>query len=97
MITTSAHLEELRKRLLVSFGTIFLFAVLAYFFAEQIARFFMMPLFSAQSEVVKLVYTNLTEAFITYLKTFPPHRYNFQYPCPDLSTLDVYSTRTALR
>jgi sec-independent protein translocase protein TatC len=68
MITTSAHLEELRKRLLVSFGTIFLFAVLAYFFAEQIARFFMMPLFSAQSEVVKLVYTNLTEAFITYLK-----------------------------
>ena len=28
----------------------------------------MTPLFSSQSEVVNLVYTNLTEAFITYLK-----------------------------
>jgi sec-independent protein translocase protein TatC len=68
MISTSGHLEELRQRLLVSFGTIFLFAVLSYFFAEQIARFFMTPLFAAQPELIKLVYTNLTEAFITYLK-----------------------------
>jgi len=68
MISTSSHLEELRQRLLVSFGSIFFFAVLAYFFAEQIASFFMKPLFSAQPEVIKLVYTNLTEAFITYLK-----------------------------
>jgi len=68
MISTSGHLEELRQRLLVSFGSIFLFAALSYFFAEQIARFFMTPLFSAQPEVIKLVYTNLTEAFITYLK-----------------------------
>ena len=68
MITTSSHLEELRQRLLVSFGTVFLFAVLSYFFAEQIARFFMTPLFSARPEVIKLVYTNLTEAFIAYLK-----------------------------
>ncbi|MFC1827854.1 twin-arginine translocase subunit TatC [Thermodesulfobacteriota bacterium] len=68
MITTPGHLEELRNRLLVSFGSIFLFAVLSYFFAEHIARFFMTPLFSSQSEVLKLVYTNLTEAFTTYLK-----------------------------
>ena len=68
MISTPGHLEELRQRLLVSFGSIFLFAVLAYFFAEHIARFFMMPLFSAHPEVIKLVYTNLTEAFIAYLK-----------------------------
>jgi sec-independent protein translocase protein TatC len=68
MISTSGHLEELRKRLLISFGSIFFFAVLAYFFAEQIARFFMIPLFSAQPERIKLVYTNLTEAFIAYLK-----------------------------
>jgi sec-independent protein translocase protein TatC len=68
MISTSGHLEELRQRLLVSFGAIFLFAVLSYFFAEQIARFFMTPLFAARPEVIKLVYTNLTEAFITYLK-----------------------------
>ena len=68
MITSSAHLVELRNRLLVSFGSIFFFAVLSYFFAEQIARFFMTPLFSSQPEGIKLVYTNLTEAFITYIK-----------------------------
>jgi sec-independent protein translocase protein TatC len=68
MISTSGHLEELRHRLLVSFGSVFFFAVLSYFFAEQIARFFMTPLFSTQPEVIKLVYTNLTEAFISYLK-----------------------------
>src|SRR5210317_1513467 len=68
MISTSGHLEELRKRLLISFGSIFFFAILSYFFAEQIARFFMLPLFSASPELIKLVYTNLTEAFIAYLK-----------------------------
>jgi sec-independent protein translocase protein TatC len=68
MISSSAHLVELRQRLLVSFGSIFFFSVLSYFFAEHIARFFMTPLFASQTEVFKLVYTNLTEAFITYLK-----------------------------
>ncbi len=68
MITNRAHLEELRQRLLVSFGAIFIFAALSYIFAEQIARFFMTPLFLASPNLIKLVYTNLTEAFITYLK-----------------------------
>lgn len=68
MITTSGHLAELRQRLIVSFGAIFFFAALSYFFAEQIARFFMTPLFLASPALIKLVYTNLTEAFITYLK-----------------------------
>ena len=68
MITTSGHLQELRQRLIVSFGAIFLFAAISYVFAEQIARFFMTPLFLASPTLIKLVYTNLTEAFITYLK-----------------------------
>jgi sec-independent protein translocase protein TatC len=68
MITTSGHLVELRQRLIVSFGAILLFAAISYFFAEQIARFFMTPLFLASPALIKLVYTNLTEAFITYLK-----------------------------
>jgi sec-independent protein translocase protein TatC len=68
MITSSGHLAELRQRLIVSFGAVLFFAVLSYFFAEPIARFFMKPLFSSQPELVKLIYTNLTEAFITYLK-----------------------------
>jgi sec-independent protein translocase protein TatC len=67
MIATSVHLAELRQRVLVSFGAIFFFAAISYFFAEHIARYFMLPLFTARPEVT-LVYTNLTEAFITYLK-----------------------------
>jgi sec-independent protein translocase protein TatC len=68
MTSTSGHLVELRQRLIVSFCAVFLFAAVSYFFAEDIARFFMTPLFLASPELVKLVYTNLTEAFITYLK-----------------------------
>jgi len=68
MITTSGHLEELRQRLIVSFGAIFLSGGLSYVFAEEIARYFMTPLFLASPTLIKLVYTNLTEAFITYLK-----------------------------
>jgi sec-independent protein translocase protein TatC len=68
MIASAGHLEELRQRLLISFLAIFVFSVIAYFFSEQIARFFMIPLFRAHPTLVKLVYTNLTEAFITYLK-----------------------------
>ena len=68
MIATSGHLEELRQRLIVSFSAVFISAALSYIFAEQIARFFMTPLFLASPALVKLVYTNLTEAFITYLK-----------------------------
>ncbi len=68
MTSTSAHLQELRQRLIVSFCAIFIFAGLSYVFAEQIARIFMAPLFLATPTLVKLVYTNLTEAFITYLK-----------------------------
>lgn len=68
MISSSTHLVELRQRLIVSFGSILFFAVLTYFFAEHIARFFMTPLFAGQAGAFKLVYTNLTEAFITYLK-----------------------------
>jgi sec-independent protein translocase protein TatC len=68
MISSSAHLVELRRRLIVSFSSILIFAVLSYIFAEPIARFFMTPLFHASPTLVKLVYTNLTEAFITYIK-----------------------------
>ena len=68
MISTSGHLVELRQRLIVSFTAIFFFAALSYIFSEQIARFCMTPLFRASPALVKLVYTNLTEAFITYLK-----------------------------
>ncbi len=62
------HLVELRRRVLVSFVAIGVFSATAYYFSEPIARFFMAPLFHAHPALAKLVYTNLTEAFISYLK-----------------------------
>ncbi len=62
------HLNELRRRVTISFGAILLSAVVAYFFSKQIARFLIIPLFQACPELTGLVYTNLTEAFISYLK-----------------------------
>ncbi|MDD3618826.1 MAG: twin-arginine translocase subunit TatC [Desulfobulbaceae bacterium] len=62
------HHKELRKRLVRIIISIVLAACLVYLFIDQIVAFFMMPLFSAYPALQKLVYTRLTEAFITYLK-----------------------------
>lgn len=62
------HLEELRQRLLTSFLAIIVCSAGAYYFAEDLARLCMAPLFASQPTLVKLIYTNLTEAFITYIK-----------------------------
>ncbi|MGW8161298.1 MAG: twin-arginine translocase subunit TatC, partial [Desulfobulbales bacterium] len=62
------HHQELRKRLVRCFLSIIVASCLAYLFVDQIVEFFMMPLFSAYPALEKLVYTKLTEAFITYLK-----------------------------
>ncbi len=62
------HHLELRKRVIRIFITIFLFSALAYVFSEEIAGFFIAPLYSATPLMKKLVYTNLPEAFIAYIK-----------------------------
>ncbi len=62
------HHDELRKRLVRVFISIVLCTVVAYFFSEQIALFFIKPLFDASPMVYRLVYTNLPEAFIAYIK-----------------------------
>jgi sec-independent protein translocase protein TatC len=62
------HLLELRRRLFTCIGAIVVCSGVAYFFSGQIARFFVAPLFRADPALGKLVYTNLTEAFIAYLK-----------------------------
>ncbi len=64
----SIHLHELRRRVLVAFCTVFAFSVLAYVFSEDVAHFFMNPLRQARPDIARLVYTNLTEAFVCYLK-----------------------------
>lgn len=64
----SPHLQELRKRILISSIVIIVCSVTAYFFSEQLAVFFMKPLFTAHPSLARLVYTNLTEAFVSYIK-----------------------------
>ena len=62
------HHEELRKRLVRSIIVVTVTTVIAYLFIDQIVAFCMQPLYSAYPALQKLVYTKLTEAFITYLK-----------------------------
>ncbi len=62
------HHEELRQRLIKVFAALALCSGLAYIFSEDIARFFMAPLFDASPFLDRLVYTNLPEAFLSYLK-----------------------------
>jgi len=62
------HHDELRKRLVRVFISIIVCTIVAYFFSEQIALFFIQPLFDASPLVYRLVYTNLPEAFIAYIK-----------------------------
>lgn len=62
------HHLELRKRLIKVFISIIVCTVVAYIFAEHIASLFIQPLFDASPLVYRLVYTNLPEAFISYIK-----------------------------
>lgn len=63
-----SHLKELRQRLIFSFVAVMVCSGVSYYFSEPIAHFFMAPLFTAHPALTKLVYTNLTEAFVTYIK-----------------------------
>ncbi|MFC1523566.1 twin-arginine translocase subunit TatC [Thermodesulfobacteriota bacterium] len=62
------HLQELRGRVLKSFVAIGLATAIAYYYSEALVHFLMDPLFVARPNLAQLVYTNLTEAFIAYLK-----------------------------
>ncbi|MEN8257761.1 MAG: twin-arginine translocase subunit TatC [Thermodesulfobacteriota bacterium] len=62
------HLLELRRRITISFLAVALASGIAYLFSEAISRFFIAPLFASCPELSHLVYTNLTEAFVSYLK-----------------------------
>ncbi len=62
------HHEELRKRLIIVFLTIIASTTIAYGLSERIAKLFLAPLFQASPLINKLVYTNLPEAFLSYIK-----------------------------
>ncbi len=62
------HHQELRSRLIKVLGALVIFSGVAYAFSDQIAKAFIAPLFAASPLVYKLVYTNLPEAFVSYIK-----------------------------
>lgn len=64
-----AHLIELRRRLIWSLLAILAGFIVCYCFAPQIYAFLVQPLADATAgEHRRLIYTGLTEAFITYIK-----------------------------
>lgn len=65
----TAHLEELRSRLIVSFVAVGVGFFVAYFFKEKLFELLMKPLTDVMGEDDKLIFTNLPEAFFVYLKT----------------------------
>lgn len=62
------HYQELRKRLIISFLVIAGTSAISYLFIDQIAGFCMRPLFQAYPDLGHMVYTKLTEAFVSYIK-----------------------------
>jgi len=65
-----AHMLELRKRLIWSLLAVLIGFVVSYYFAPQIYEFLVRPLAQATAggEQRPLIYTGLTEAFMTYVK-----------------------------
>jgi sec-independent protein translocase protein TatC len=65
-----AHLIELRRRLIYALGAFLITFCVAYAFSDQIFLFLVRPLIKlfAGEGNRRLIYTGLTEAFVTYIK-----------------------------
>lgn len=64
----TAHLEELRRRLIICFSAVGIGFVICYIFSKRLFQLLMQPLLTAMPPEEKLIYTGLPEAFFTYLK-----------------------------
>ena len=66
----TAHLIELRERLLWVIGAMIAGTAVCFMFVEQIYGFLVQPLADAMADgdSQRLIYTGLTEAFFTYIK-----------------------------
>ncbi|MDM8556545.1 twin-arginine translocase subunit TatC [Desulfococcaceae bacterium HSG7] len=64
----TAHLEELRSRLITCFIAVGVGFVLSYGFKEELFKILLMPLLSVMKSGEELIFTGLPEAFFTYLK-----------------------------
>jgi sec-independent protein translocase protein TatC len=64
-----SHLEELRQRLIYCAVAVGIGFVISYVFAERLFRVLIGPLKARLPEGDRLIFTNLPEMFLTYLKT----------------------------
>ncbi len=64
-----SHLEELRKRLITCAIAVGIGFVISYIFAERLFQILVRPLTRVMPEGDRLIFTNLPEMFLTYLKT----------------------------
>lgn len=64
----TSHLEELRKRLMISMGAWLVGFIACYSFAEKLFFYISEPVRQALPEGSSLVFINATEPFFTYLK-----------------------------
>ena len=67
-IPFTAHLEELRRRLIACFIAVGIGFVLSYGFKEKLFQVLTRPLISVMDTGDKIIFTGLPEAFFTYLK-----------------------------
>ena len=64
----TAHLEELRKRLITCFIAVGVGFAICYGFKEKLFQILVQPLLRVMKTGESLIYTGLPEAFFTYLK-----------------------------
>ena len=62
------HLDELRKRLIISIVALFVAVLIAFAFVFQIFEFMMLPLQETLPAGGTLIYTEPAEAFLLYIK-----------------------------
>jgi sec-independent protein translocase protein TatC len=67
-IPFTAHLEELRKRLIICIIAVAVGFVISYAFKEKLFQILTHPLIIAMKQGETLIYTGLPEAFFTFLK-----------------------------
>jgi sec-independent protein translocase protein TatC len=67
-LSSEAHLGELRRRLIVSFSTVGATFILCYAFADSLVAMLSYPIRQTLPPNSTLVFTALTEAFMTYLQ-----------------------------
>ena len=64
----TAHLKELRDRLVVSLAGLGVAFIITYSFKEKIFHFLMQPFIKVMPAGSSFIFTSITEAFITYFK-----------------------------